>query len=98
MDSRRLRNVGAALARVVRRPGGSALLPDLVEQVDLRRPVSSIVTRPVVLRRSHVPFDPFDPPPTVAPPNDAVVAAAARGAVISTQVTGPLAPNLPSPN
>ena len=86
------------LANAIRRKRsarGSVAFPDLV---DLRRPVSAVVTRPVVMRRAHVPFDPFDPPPTVEPPHDAVVAAAARGMVISTQVTGPLAPNLPSPN
>jgi len=87
-----------ALALAVLRSRRAESLPDLVELVDLRRPVSSVVTRPVVMSRAHVPFDPFDPPPTVAPPPDAAVAAAAVGRVLSTQVTGPLAPNLPSPN
>jgi hypothetical protein len=85
-------------ADAIRRKRGARQRVEFPELVDLRRPVSPVVTRPVVLRRAHVPFDPFDPPPTVAPSEDAVVAARASGRVISTQVTGPLAPNLPSPN
>jgi hypothetical protein len=66
------------LADAIRRRTGSRRVvevPELVELVDLTRPVSPVVTRPVVMRRAHVPFDPFDPPPTLTPPPDAVVAA-----------------------
>jgi alpha-1,2-mannosyltransferase len=54
-----------AMAVYLRRTQELVDLTELVE-IDLREPVSPVVARPVVLRRTLVPFDPFDPPPAFA--------------------------------
>jgi hypothetical protein len=86
-----------AVAGRGRRSDDDVVISELVV-VDLREPVSPVVTRPVVLRRTLVSFDPFDPPPAAPRHRDAVVAAPGRPVLDPSEVTGTLGWNLPSPS